>query len=509
MEEQLAQLVSHLKGIWKYRWFAIVTAWMVFVAGGMTIYLLPDSYQASARVFVDTQSILKPLLSGMTNIPNVEQQVAIMNRTLLSRPNMERLVRMVDLDIKAKTIKEHEELVEELAKEIKLAGTVRDNIYTITYSNEKPKLAKDVVQSLLTIFVEGSFGDKKKESEKAVFFIDEQIKNYEEKLIAAENALKEFKLKNGGMLSAQGVDYGTKLIDTSESLNQARLELREAEQARNAIRRQITGEAPNPQDASTALALVNPELDARIQTLHKNLDSLQTQFTDQHPDIVSTKRLITQLEARKVEEAKQKKYSPDPGASYSPMLQQLNVALSAAEAKVASMNARVEEYASRVNRLKTMNNAIPELEAQLSQLNRDYQINKEQYEKLLGRREAAKLSGDLTATTEMMTFRVVDPPMVPMTPTGPDRVRLFSLLFAGALLAGIAAAFLANMIRPTFLTQHSLRESTGLPVLGTVSMQWTATEKQRQAKGMYAFGLSSVLLFLTFGGLMARMLLTA
>ncbi|HJV74662.1 MAG TPA: XrtA system polysaccharide chain length determinant [Noviherbaspirillum sp.] len=509
MEEQLAQLISHLKGIWKYRWHALATAWIVVLLGGTTIFLLPDSYQASARVFVDTQSILKPLLSGMTNIPNVEQQVAIMNRTLLSRPNMERLLRMVDLDIKAKTAKEHEELVDELAKQIKLTGTVRDNIYTITYINENPKLAKDVVQSLLTIFVEGSFGDKKKESAKAVIFIDEQIKSYEEKLIAAENSLKEFKLKNAGLLSAQGSDYGTKLLDTTETLNQARLELREAEQARNAIRRQITGEAPDPKTASSALALVNPEIDSRIQTLNKNLDSLQTQFTDQHPDIVSTKRLIAQLEARKVEESKQKKYNADPGANYSPMLQQLNVALSGAEAKVASMAARVEEYSARVNRLKALNNAIPEVEAQLSQLNRDYQINKENYEKLLGRREAAKLSGDLTATTEMMSFRVVDPPMVPMTPNGPNRARLFSLLFAGALAVGIACAFLMSRIRPTFLTQYSLREATGLPVLGTVSMQWTDLEKKRQAKDFYAFGLSSILLLLTFGGVMARMLLTA
>lgn len=508
MEEQLAQLISHLKGIWKYRWHAMATAWAVVLLGGAVIFLLPDSYQASARVFVDTQSILKPLLSGMTNIPNVEQQVAIMNRTLLSRPNMERLLRMVDLDIKAKTAKEHEEMVDELAKQIKLAGSVRDNIYTITYIHENPKLAKDVVQSLLTIFVEGSFGDKKKESAKAVLFIDEQIKSYEEKLITAENSLKEFKLKNAGLLSAQGNDYGTKLLDTTESLNQARLELREAEQARNAIRRQITGEAPDPKTAPNALTLVNPEIDARIQTLNKNLDSLQTQFTDQHPDIVATKRLIAQLEARKVEESKQKKYSADPGANYSPMLQQLNVALSAAEAKVASMAARVEEYSARVNRLKALNNAIPEVEAQLSQLNRDYQINKENYEKLLGRREAAKLSGDLTANTEMMSFRVVDPPMVPMTPNGPNRARLFSLLFAGALAAGIAFALLMSRIRPTFLTQYSLREATGLPVLGTVSMQWTELEKKRQAKDFYAFGLSSSLLLLMFGGVMARMLLT-
>jgi polysaccharide chain length determinant protein (PEP-CTERM system associated) len=128
---------------------------------------LPNQYEASARVYVDTQSILKPLLSGMTTLPNLDQQVMFMRRTLISRPNVERVMRMVDLDVKAKDAKEHEKMVDELMAQIKIAGTERDDIYTITYTAENPKLGKDVVQSLLTIFVEGSFSGKKQDSEKA------------------------------------------------------------------------------------------------------------------------------------------------------------------------------------------------------------------------------------------------------------------------------------------------------------------------------------------------------
>jgi len=196
MEELITQLLSLVKGVWKYRWYSAVIAWVFVLAGGIKVYTLPDDYQASARVFVDTQSILKPLLSGMTTIPNVEQQVSIMSRTLLSRPNLEKVLRMVDLDIKAKTVKDHEQLINNLASQIAITGTGRDDLYTLSYSNENPKLAKEVVQSLLTIFVEGSFGDKKQDTANAVQFIDTQIKSYEEKLVTAENALKDFKLKN-------------------------------------------------------------------------------------------------------------------------------------------------------------------------------------------------------------------------------------------------------------------------------------------------------------------------
>lgn len=505
MEELLSQLQALVKGVSKYRWYAMAIAWVVTLAGGVAVITLPDTYQSSARVFVDTQSVLKPLLSGMTSVPNVEQQVSIMSRTLLSRPNIERVIRMVDLDIKTGTAKDKEKLIDELISHIKINGTIQNDIYTISYTGESPRLTKDVVQSLLTIFVEGSFGGKKNDSAKAIQFIDEQIKAYEDKLAAAENALKDFKLKHMGLLPRQGSDYGSKLFEMSDQLNQARLELREAEQARDAIKRQISGDDTGATPATIAVA--NPEIDERIQLQHKNLDTLRMQYTEQHPDIVSTKRLIAQLEARKVEEGKIKKVGGDPGANYSPMLQQLKVSLSTAEARTASMRARVDEYASRVARLKEMSMAAPEVETQLAQLNRDYQINKENYEKLVASREAAKLSGELSATTEMMTFRVVDPPTLPLRPTGPKRAMLFAGLLAAALAAGIAVAFLLSKIRPTFLSQNELRNETGLPILGTVTMIWTEQEKQRRKKRLYAFGLSFASLIVMYGGVMSVILL--
>ncbi|MCX7217600.1 XrtA system polysaccharide chain length determinant [Undibacterium sp.] len=500
MEELLSQLQSLVRGGWKYRWYAVTIAWVVSTIGFVVVYKLPDNFQASARVFVDTQSILKPLLSGMTSVPNVEQQVSIMSRTLLSRPNVERVMRMVDLDIRANTGKDRERMIDDLIAKIKIGGTAQNDIYSLAFSDENPKLAKDVVQALLTIFVEGSFGDKKQDSNKAVVFIDGQIKIYEEKLVAAENALKDFKLKNMNILPRQGSDSSSKLSEMTDSLSQARLELSEAVQARDAIRREISNAESALRPSNPVLA-PNPEIDDRILALNKNLDSLRLQFTDQHPDILSTKRLIAQLEARKAEEAKVRKPSSEITTS-NPLFQQLKISLSVAEARVASMHARTDEYARRIARLQVLSNAAPEIETQLSQLNRDYQINKENYEKLVASRESAKLSGDLNTTTEMMTFRVIDPPSVPLTPAGPPRLRLFSLVFAAALAIGLAGSVLMSKIRPTFLSHIDLLEATGLPILGTISMKWTSAEQARQRKSLYAFGLSTFVLLTFYAALM-------
>lgn len=502
MAELMALLLTFLKAIGKYRWYAVAISWLVAITGWFVVYRMPNDYQASARVYVDTQSILKPLLSSMTTLPNTEQQVTFMRRTLISRPNVERLIRMVDLDIKTRSVKEHEKLVDDLMKDIKVIGTERDDIYTISYSNPNPKLGKDIVQSLLTIFVEGSFGGKKQDSEKAVQFIDDQIRMYEEKLAAGENALKDFKIRHMGMLPRQGSDYTSAYGELNEKLNQARLELLEAEQARNAIKRQIAGEDMAPVTETAEKTVVNPEIDGRISTIQKQLDQLRLQFTEEHPDIVSAKRLIGQLEARKKEEAK-KNRSTDPGANYSPMLQQMNVQLSVEEARIASLKARVGEYSGRLAAMRAQSNQAPEVEAQLAQLNRDYAVNKDNYEKLVQRREAAKLSGDLSTATDMMTFRVIDPPAVPSTPAGPDRPRLYSLVLVAAMVAGLGTALLLSQIRPTFLSQHSLREATGLPILGSIGMNWTEQQKVRRRRRLYAFGVAVASLVTAYGGVLA------
>ncbi len=504
MEDLLSQMLLLIRGVWKYRWIAVAAMWLVALGGWTKVFLLPNDFQTSARVFVDTQTILKPLLAGMTSVPNIEQQVSIMSRTLLSRPNIERVMRMVDLDVRGRTAREQEAVVENLMTNIKISGTSTNDIYTITYSQHDPRVVRDVVQALLTIFVEGSFKGKSGDSARAVQFIDEQIKSYEERLVAAENSVKEFKLRHAGLLPRQGVDYTAQLAIAADALGAARLELAEAEQSRAAIQAQISGE-PKLGSSTRQVAGRNPELDERIAAVNKNLDALLMQYTDLHPDIVAARRLLTQLEARKIEESKFA--DSDPGRNYSPMLQQLKVALTEADAKIAAIKVRVQEYSARHERLREQSNAVPEVESQLAQLNRDYEINKVNYEQLISKREAAKLSGQLSSTTEMMTFKIIDPPFLPIAPVGPNRMLLYSVVMLAALVSGLGIATAISQARPTFAGPGAMRELTGLNVLGTVTMNWTDLEQRRRHRGQYLFGVACAGLLCAFAAVMASAVL--
>jgi polysaccharide chain length determinant protein (PEP-CTERM system associated) len=503
MAEITALILNFLKAIGKYRWHAVAITWVVALIGWAVVLKLPNKYETSARVYVDTQSILKPLLSGMTTLPNLDQQVMFMRQTLISRPNVERVMRDTDLDVKATNIEEKDRMVDDLMAKITIAGTERDDIYTISYTATDPKLAKDVVQSLLTIFVEGSFGGKKQESDKAVQFIDDQIRSYEEKLATAENTLKEFKIKHLGLLPREGADFSSKVASANDALSQARLELAEAEQASSAIRRRMAGGG----SLGTGQVPLDPELEGRIAAAQKNLDTLRLQYTEEHPDIIATRRLVEQLQARKKEEAK--KGRPDTSVAASPMMQQLNVSLSDAESRVAALRARVNEYANRVATLKTQSVTAPEVEAQLVQLNRDYEVNRENYQKLVQRREQAKLSGDLTSATNMMTCRVIEPPLAAAKPSGPNRLALFSGVFVFSLIAGLVGAFLMAQVRPTYLSHAALRETTGVPVLGSINMHWTDSQKVMRKRRLVGLGVALLVLFGAYGAGVAAMLVRA
>ena len=519
MHEIVDQILGYIRAAWRYRWYAVGVAWAIAVGGWVFVYTMPDRYEATARVYVDTQSVLRPLLAGLTVQPNIEQMVTMMSRTLISRPNLEKVIRMADLDIKLKTTEDREALIARLGRDLQIRNAGRENLYTIAFAENNPQEAKRVVQSLLTIFVEGSLGDKRKDSDSARRFLDEQLKAYSDKLIAAESAFTEFKRKNVGLMAGRGgggQDYYGRLGEAQSAVNQAELELKEAENARDALKKQLSGDEALPSllddkkggsAQGSAQEPSNPEIDARITALEQKMDALRLSYTDRHPDIVGIQRIIVQLKEQKKAEAKTQKALPPAmqAQNANPFQQQLSLSLASAEANVASMKARVAEYKRRLEGLKAAVNAQPQVEAEYVQLTRDYEVTKANYERLLTRREQAQMSGEMESNASVMDFRVIDPPTVPSTPNAPNRQLLITMVMLLALGAGIGVAFVLSQIRPTFSDEKRLRELSGLPVFGTVAMAWTDVQRGKRRKGLIAFLLSFVSLLSAYGTVLAAL----
>ena len=200
MKDVYQQIVALLYAIWQRRWQAIIAAWAVSFIGWVIVYAVPDKYESFARIYVNTDTVLRPLMRNLAVEPsNVADQLVTIQNTLLSRPNLEKVVRMTDLDLDASSSTKIQEQINALAASVKieLQGT---NIFRVSYSNTDPAMAKRVVQSLITIFVESNLGVNRKELAGARRFIDNQLKDYERQLQDAEKRRSEFKRANIGYL---------------------------------------------------------------------------------------------------------------------------------------------------------------------------------------------------------------------------------------------------------------------------------------------------------------------
>lgn len=511
MDEVFRQILAIGRGMWRHRWLGLIVAWLVALVGAVLVLSVPDKYEASARVYVDTQSILKPLMSGLAVQPNVEQQVSMLSRTLISRPNVEKLIRMADLDLGSTTKRAQEALVEHLTKSLQIQNVGRDNLYILSYRDPSPEKAKKVVQSLVSIFVESSLGDNRKDSDTAKSFIDEQIKVYVAKLEEAETRLKEFKLRNIDLQSADGQDMAGQLGVVSNQLKQARLELKEAENARDAAKRQLDAERSVTNSSLMAEISSNvstPEIDGRIDAQRRNLDTLLQRFTDQHPDVVNARKLIKDLEdikKREVQELRKAAMASPLSNSSNPVLQELNRVLASSELQMASLRARVGEYEARFNRARELMKTAPQIEAEFAQLNRDYDIHKQNYNDLVSRRESATMSGQLDSASGVADFRLIDPPRASTKPVSPNRLLLLPVALLAALAAGLGITFVMSQIKAVFFDAHSMSETLGLPLLGVVSIVLDGDKTARRKAELKRFLAATASLVVVFGMGMATL----
>jgi polysaccharide chain length determinant protein (PEP-CTERM system associated) len=230
----------------------------------------------------------------------MDQQVALIGRTLINRPNVEKLIRQSDLDLTVHSDAQREDLIDTVMRNIKLDG-FKGNLYAISYRDPNPERARKVVQGLLNIFMESSVGSKQKDTQHAVNFVDDQIKRYEQSLSAAEQRIKDFKIKYLGVRARDGNDYFGRMSQLQSDIDAAKLELQANEQARDSYKKDLAGETPTllPELSNNAASEQATEFDVRIATLHKELDELLRKYTESHPDVISTRRLLQDLEQQR------------------------------------------------------------------------------------------------------------------------------------------------------------------------------------------------------------------
>jgi polysaccharide chain length determinant protein (PEP-CTERM system associated) len=511
MDALIEQVFLVLRGMWRRRWFGVLAAWVVAAIGLIAVLRFQDRYESEAKVYVDTKSVLRPLMRELAVDPDLDQTIGMLGRHLITRPNIELLMKKTQLVTPETPQADRDRIAETLLRDIKVSAFGRDNVFTFSYRDTDPARGRRVVEGLVALFVESDLGAKQRDSENARSFIEDQIRQYEARLAEAENRLKDFKLRNLGTVEGAGRDFFSRVAALREEQSKLQVDLRAAEQSREALKNELSGEVATlvPDVAPTVGSTSTTELDARIDGQRRQLDELLRRYTEAHPDVVAARRLIVRLEEQRQQEveALRKAQADKPQRSQTatnPVFQQVKLALAEAEANVAALKVRLSETQNRLTQMNAAASRVPQIDAELAQLNRDYEVVRRQYEALVARRERAALTEDVDATRPTQ-FRVIDPPRAAPRAVFPNRAALAVGALVVALVVGIGVTFVVSQIVPTFDSAAALRKLTQRPVLGTISMLPSAEAIKHARQRSLAFGGAVGGLFVLFGGLVVWM----
>jgi len=497
---------KQLSAAWRYRWIAVLFSWLVCGVGWAVVYSIPNSFEASARLYVDADVVLTPLLRGIAVDSASAAQLDVLQRTLLSRPNFEKLISKTDLELDLRGASDREALVAQLASDIRITPQTR-NLFTIAYRSTSARLAFDVVRTMLTTFVESKTGNNRNDLENAGKFLQAQITLYERQLQEAERKRAEFRVKYIDLLPAG--DGGASRLEAQQvNVRTLQGQLLDAVAKRASLAREL----------STTPQLIVTETDSggpgstsgtsRLRDAERLLQELRLRYTEQHPDVTAQRDLVAAMRAGTVssgEPGVTPRTSPRNRSVPNPIFEQMKVRNVENDSVVASLQRQIVDATRERDRLEEIARGAPQLQADYANVNRDYEVLRKNYDDLLARRESMRISSAAEADGDKVKVQIIDPPQVPQNPVAPKRVMLMSGVLAAGLLAGVGLALLLVQMDQSFHTVEDLRDM-GFLVVGGVSLIGETVSLSRRALtvGAFAMGVSAPVIL--YSGLLLRLL---
>jgi polysaccharide chain length determinant protein (PEP-CTERM system associated) len=514
MQYWKTKILSHLSSILLYRWYGVGVAWALCLAGWAIIAAMPDEYRAEAKVYIDTDNLMDPLLKGLTISIDPAQEIAIMLKTLITRPTLEQVIHLTDPKAGALGAAEMATRVENLQSKISIRGTETRNYYSIGFSDNSAEYATSVTQTLLSILQDTRVGSTRLDMDAARAFINKQLTDYEQRIRDADKRRADFRTQHIDILGkgapANRIDQASQAQDT------ANRELNAAIARRDSLKAQIEATAktvamddrmfPGANNAApgvTADAQGRPVIlgnaSQRLEQARAQLDDLRTRFTENYPDVIRMKELIARLEAQ---------LTPTTDSAHSvmvanPVYVQLLDKLSNEETNVAALRQRLSAASADRVRAKAEASTAIDIQAQFDGLDRDYGNVEAMYKQLLQSREAASLSQARDDQNQGVSFRVLEPPQKPEAPSSPNRLILNSLVLLMGLGGGIGIAALPSLVAGQILSSDELANQFGVPVMGVISVLPYNLAMRNGKLSTIALAASLILLFVSYVSVVA------
>lgn len=505
MEFLRAFIQRHIKAAWRRRWLGVAAAWAICLAGWVLVALLPNQYEARAELYVDTNAILTPLLSGIAVNTSPAGQLDMLQRTLLSRPNIQTLISKTEQDLYVTGPGARDQLIRRLQQNIML-GQQGADLFTIAYRNTDPKLAQRVVQTLLSIFIERATGTNHRQMENARRFLEHQLASYQQQLRAVQAQETAFRAKYMGMFVPGAVGVNGALVKLHSEIASIQSALQDRSLEVQALKKELAG---------TQRMLVSEDLlpgggGGPIAQAEARLQMMKLQYTDDYPGVIALEKQIAAMKrdaaraAAKLRVGKAGKPAPGTRSVPNPVYDQIKVKIVLVEGEIKSLRQKLAMARRGIIQLTHLQTQEPNLVTDYDSMNRNAAVLRKDYDELLDRLQSANIAEAADTQANKVQIQVIDPPVLPRLPVAPNRL----LLVSGVLLAGLAAAvvvplLLAQLDR-SFFGVEDLRQ-LGLPVLGGISMLGSRTIRQSLRIYLPVGAALSVLLVM-YGGLVIRIL---
>lgn len=480
-----------LHAIWMRRWIALAIAWGLCLAGWLVVSQMPNSYESRARIFVQLRQILPT--DGVASAQQQQRDIDRIRQTLTSAVNLEKVVRGTDM---VKTVSSNQDIADRIAglqKAIKLTAQ-QDNLFEITVTAPSGKLAQQIAQKLIDVFVEENLADNRDASGQSLRFLDQQLEVRQKALQEAEAKKADFAARYLGSLPGTG-SLNDRIGAARTQLAQVQSDLAAAQSGLSAVNGQMAG---TPMNVAGAGGAVTGPARARLQAIQGQLAEGRARgWTDSHPDMIALNSQLAQAQVA----ARAEPAVGAAGAS-NPLYLSLKSMQADKAATVAALTQRKSQIEDDLAQFEDKMAQSPGVAAEQGQIDREYQVLKDQYDKLLSDREQVRIRSQAQTETDAVKFDVVDPPTLARAPTKPNRPLLLAAVLIAGMGAGVAGAFGLDKLTTTFPTAARLEKVSGMPVIGSIGEVLSAGEIALRRRKLRLFMGATAGLTVAFVGLL-------
>ena len=458
----------------RYWWIPTFMTLTLGALGLAACLVLPKKYTSSTVVLVEQPTVPKDLIRPVIT-DDLNERMASIKAQILSRSRLEMIINKFNLYSQERTTTHMEELVEKLKSSITveliqpMTGSANHEPpgFNVNVTFDNPQLAQQICQEITSAFMEQNAASRVRNSNKVSQFLTQQLEDAKTKLDEQDKKLAEFKAEHLVSMPEQEQANLALLSTMNSQLDATTQALARAQEDKS-----LNETLLNQQEASwkaTQTGQQNPETqDQELSVLQEQLSALLAKYTPEHPDVVKLKAQIEDLKKRMAETPATKSSAAQATLREPPSIQQLRAKIKQDDFTIADLTKRQSQIQAQINGVQGRLQASPVVEQELKELSRNYQTASDIYNDLLKKRENSVMATDLEHQQEGETFKVVDSPSLPSTPSFPKKSTFLGGGLGGGFALSMGILYLLALSDKALYTERDVEVCLKLPVLASV-----------------------------------------